>query len=124
MSWPPTIGKVLPRAHHAYGVESKLRAYVLNSEHDVGTHKARVFRAMLGITIHDVKYLAEQLLIGLREATISHVRDNAPHGVLCEVSIPVQGIGDAATRVVSVTTSWEYRSSEDAPRLVSAYIEA
>ncbi len=124
MTWPPTIGDVLPSADSAYGVESKLRAYSLNPEHEVGAHKARVFRRMLGITLDDADYLTEQLLAGLREATISDVRDNAPHGVLCEVSIPVRGIGDAATRVVPVTTSWEYRSPEDAPRLVSAYIEA
>jgi uncharacterized protein DUF6883 len=124
VSWPPTIGEPLLRAEDAYGVEGKLRAYALNPEHEVGTHKARVFRGILGITIHDVEYLTEQLLVGLRVATISDVRDNAPHGVLCEVSIPVRGIGSAAAMVVPVTTSWEYRSPEDAPRLVSAYIEA
>jgi hypothetical protein len=54
------------------------------------------------------------------------VRDNAPHGILCEVVVVVvvRGIGAAVGRTVSVTTSWEYRSPEDAPRLVSAYIES
>jgi hypothetical protein len=124
VSWPPTIGKTLPRVHDAYGIESKLRAYALNPEHEVGAHKARVFRRMLGITLHDVDYLSEQLLAGVSDAAISDVRDNAPHGVLCEVQVSVRGIGDSAGRVVSVTTSWEYRDPEDAPRLVSAYIEA
>jgi hypothetical protein len=124
MSWPPTIGERLPRVDDAYGVESKLRAYSLNPEHEVGSHKARVFGGMLGIRPDDVQYLADQLLVGVHEATISDVRDNAPYGILCEVLVPVSGIGAAVGQTSSVTTSWEYRSSEDAPRLVSAYIEA
>lgn len=124
MSWPPTIGEPLPRAGDAYGVESKLRAYSLNQEHEIGAHKARVFRQMLGIDLDDVEYLADQLLAGVRGVGISDVRDNAPYGVLCEVLVSVLGIGAAVGQTVPVTTSWEYRSSEDAPRLVSAYIEA
>jgi hypothetical protein len=124
VSWPPTIGEPLPRARDAYGVESKLRAYSLNQEHETGSHKARVFRRMLGIDLDNVEHLTDQLLAGVRGVAISDVRDNAPYGVLCEVLVSVPGIGAAVGRTVSVTTSWEYRSPEDAPRLVSAYIEA
>lgn len=118
------IGSPLPCAHDAHGVESKLRAYSLNPEHAIGAHKARVFQRALGIGLEDVQHLAEQLLAGIRNAAISEVRDNAPYGVLCEVVVVVQGIGGAAGKAASVTTSWEYRSPEDAPRLVSAYIES
>jgi Domain of unknown function (DUF6883) len=123
-SWPPTIGQQLPRSKDAHGVESKLRAYSLNPEHEIGAHKARVFRRALGIGLDDVDYLVDQVLAGIGSATISDVRDNAPHGILCEVVVVVRGIGAAVGRTVSVTTSWEYRSPEDAPRLVSAYIES
>jgi hypothetical protein len=124
MTWPPTIGDALPRVRDAAGVESKLRAYSLNPEHEVGAHKARVFRRALGIGLGDVEYLVEQLLAGIRNAPITDVRDNAPYGILCEVIVSVRGIGNASSRVVAITTSWEYRSSEEAPRLVSAYIES
>lgn len=123
MSWPPTIGQTLPRAHAAHGIEEKLRAYSLNTEHEVGSHKARVFRSALGITLEDVDHLVEQLLRGVLAAPITAVRDNAPHGLLCEVLVSVRGIGDAAADFAITTTVWEYRSSEDAPRLVSAYID-
>lgn len=123
-SWPPTIGQLLPRAADAHGVEGKLRAYSLNPEHEIGTHKARVFRQALGVGLDDVEYLVEQLLAGIGGSQISDVRDSAPHGLLCEVVVTVRGIGVAAGRTVPVTTSWEYRSPEDAPRLVSAYIES
>jgi hypothetical protein len=124
VSWPPTIGDVLPRAADAYGLESKLRAYSLNPEHEVGAHKARVFRRMLGITLDDADYLAEQLLAGISDAPISDVRDNAPHGILCEVMVQVRGVKHLADQAVLVTTSWEYGSAKADPRLVSAYIEA
>lgn len=123
-SWPPTIGQLLPRAQGAHGVESKLRAYSLNTEHEIGAHKARVFQRALGIGLGDVEHLVDQLLVGIGDTSISDVRDNAAYGVLCEVVVSVQGIGAAAGRAVWVTTSWEYRSPEDVPRLVSAYIES
>jgi len=86
MTWPPAVGEPLPRAQDAYGVDEKLRAYSLNPSHDVGSHKARVFRSVLGITLDDVDNLTEQLLVGVLTAPVIAVRDNAPHGFLCEVS--------------------------------------
>lgn len=124
MSWPPAIGELLPRAEGAYGILDKLRGYSLNVEHEVGTHKARVFRSVLGITLGDADWLAEQLFAGVCERFVSAVRDNSPHGVLCEVFVPVAGVRELADRTAVVTTSWEYGSPEAAPRLVSAYIEA
>ncbi len=66
---------------------------------------------------------AEALHIGVLSAPITDVRDNAPFGVLCEVSIPVAGLRDHRDRAVAVTTSWELRHADDAPRLVTAYID-
>ena len=123
MSWPPTIGEVLPRAQEAYGVLSKLQAYSLSPGHHVGAHKARVFRQVLAITPEDAGYLAETLLAGICVAPVSDVRDIAPHGVLCGVLVPVRGLRAHAARVVVVTTSWQLRFKQDAPRLVTAYIK-
>ncbi len=102
---------------------SKLRAYSLNPAHDVGTHKARVFREALAITAEDADYLAEQLLTGIRETSVSDVRDIAPYGVLCRVLVPVQGLHVRAMNLTLVTTSWQLRFEEDPPRLVTAYIK-
>lgn len=114
---------MLPRADAAYGIEEKLRGYALNTEHPVGCHKAKVFRCTLGITLEDIDHLIEELLDGVHVAPIAAVRDNAPHGLLCDVPISVQGIKEAAHNVAITTTVWEYRLPEDAPRLVSAYID-
>lgn len=124
MSWPPAIQEPLPRAQDAYGIHEKLLGYSLNTEHEVGSHKARVFRSALGITGDHVDHLARQLVDGIQRTPVSAVRDNPPHGVLCEVLVKVEAVEDQRDRTRVVTTSWEYRWPDDAPRLVSAYIDA
>ena len=43
----------LPNSERAVVEIGKLRDYSLNQEHEVGKHKARVFKAALGITIDE-----------------------------------------------------------------------
>ncbi|HEY4098630.1 MAG TPA: hypothetical protein VGM33_24110 [Baekduia sp.] len=123
MPWPPTIGQRLPRAAEAWGITDKLSAYCLNVDHAVGGPKARGFERILGVGIADVGYLTDTLRAGVREAAITNVRDNSPFGILCEVRMPVVGLGDRRDRVAAVITSWELRHAEDRPRLVTAYID-
>lgn len=123
MPWPPTIGERLPRATEAFGIAEKLGAYCLNIDHLVGGPKALGFDRILGIGIADLEYLADALRAGVLQAAITDVRDNAPFGVLCEVCVPVAGLGERSDRVVAVTTSWELRHADDRPRLVTAYID-
>lgn len=123
MSWPPTIGEPLPRASDAHGIRDKLAAYCLDLDHEVGGTKARGFARILGIGIADIAYLVQELHTGLRDAPVTDVRDNTPYGVLCEVRIPVRGLGQHAGRVELVTTGWELRGADDSPRLVTAYID-
>jgi hypothetical protein len=121
--WPPTIGEPLPNADRAFGIRDKLGAYCLNAGHEIGGPKAEGFRRILGIELADLEYLTEALRSGILMAPITNVRDNAPFGALCEVRIPVAGVGERRDRVATVATSWELRGTEDAPRLVTAYID-
>ena len=123
MPWPPRIAEPLPNADLAFGIREKLAAYCLNLDHQIGGAKARGFRRILGIDLADLDYLADALSEGARSAPITSVRDNTPFGILCEVRIPVAGLGDHRGRVALVTTSWELRHADDAPRLVTAYID-
>ena len=52
----------LPNSHKAVVEIEKLREYSLNPTHPVGKHKARVFKAALGITLQDAEWLRERAL--------------------------------------------------------------
>jgi len=114
---------LLPRAEDAYGIHEKLARYSLNREHADGRHKAVLFEAVLGITATDTDYLADSLIAGIVDTTISDVRDNAPHGYLCEVLIDVRGLRVRSDRTATVTTAWEIAWDGDAPRLVTALVK-
>ena len=49
----------LPNPHKAVVEIEKLRDYSLNPNHPVGGHKARVFRAALGLTLPQAAWLRE-----------------------------------------------------------------
>lgn len=114
----------MPNAHEAVGVHEKLRTYSLNRAHRDGREKARAFRSMLGLTQADIEYLARALVAGLVTTPLRRVRENPPHGLICDVWIMVEGLGDRADRTAVVRTSWELRYEGDAPRLVTAYPRA
>lgn len=78
---------------------------------------------ILGITAHDLDYLVEELEKAIRHAPVTAIRDNSPHGLLCEVQIPVRGVRDQRNRCVLVTTAWQLANLTTPPRLVSAYIK-
>ncbi len=42
----------IPNAEYAVVDVEKLRKYSLNTEHEIGKHKAHVFSAVLGETLH------------------------------------------------------------------------
>ena len=52
----------LPNSQRAFVDLAKLRDYSLNPEHETGGHKARVFRAALGMMIEDAEWLKTELL--------------------------------------------------------------
>ena len=122
MSWPPQIGDLLPRRDAAHGVEEKLAGYSLKLDHPSGGAKAAGFAQVLAITLEDLDYLAGRLLEGLHDAPISAVRDRDDGSVLCEVIVPVHGLGARGDRVASVLTSWHVRWEGHRPRLVTAFI--
>jgi hypothetical protein len=122
--WPPTTGERLPHASEAFGIREKLAAYCLNTDHPIGGPKAQGFRRILGIDASEIEYLETALRIAILDAPITAVRENSPHGVLCEIRLPVAGLGRHLDRVATVTTSWELRTSDAPPRLVTAYIHS
>ena len=52
----------LPNPHKAVVEIRKLRDYSLNVDHSVGKHKARVFKASLGLTLQQADWLRNRAL--------------------------------------------------------------
>jgi hypothetical protein len=120
--WPPIVGDRLPRAAEAYGITEKLVTYSLNIDHRSGGPKAKGFQQILGITLADVDHLAHALTMGVLTATITEVRVSPSAAFTCGVLMPVAGLRQRRTRVISVKTGWHLRHADDRPRLVTAYI--
>jgi hypothetical protein len=95
----------------------KLRDYCLNEQHPTGTHKALLFRKLLGITAADWSFLGEQLVAGLA-AELVRRPVKSPWGVQYHVIAPVTGRNEE-TKLV--TSAWIIRPGEP-PSLVSAYV--
>lgn len=95
----------------------KLERYLLNPEHEVGRHKARVFASALGIRQRDWEYLRDQLQAAVVDAPLSSVQET-PWGRLYELVLTVDGRNGQTRRVVTIWLA----AGEETPRLVTAYV--
>jgi uncharacterized protein DUF6883 len=108
----------LPNADRAVVPRDKLEDYLLDPEHEIGRHKARVFAAALGIGRRDWEYLRDQLLAGVLDAPTQSVRETR-WGALYEVTILVEGLNGQTRQVMTV---WLVAADQTNPRLVTAYV--
>jgi hypothetical protein len=107
----------LPNAKRAVVDLDKLRNYCLSFDHRRGCHKARVFKASLGLMIDNADDLRKALLA----AAINN--DAAPaekdeYGRRYVIDFMASGPSGQAM----VRSSWIIRSGEDFPRLTSCYV--
>jgi hypothetical protein len=108
---------LLPNGERAVVDIEKLRDYCLNPLHVKGKHKARVFRAALGMTEADAERLREILLDVARK---HEARPSVPNDYGERFVIEFQMPG--ARGGVTILSSWIIRRGEDFPRLTSCYI--
>ncbi len=107
----------MPNAGRAVVEIEKLRGYCLSAEHPRGRHKARVFAAVLGLSVGD----AEALQQALHDAAMSGGAvlggaDN--YGQRYVIDFIMRGPAGAAV----VRGAWIIRRDEDFPRFVSCYV--
>ena len=108
----------LPNAKHALVDLAKLKDYSLNPEHESGGHKARVFRAALGLTLDDAEWLrAEVLKIATEgDAVVGELsRFGQKYVIDAELT--------RNERAAIVRTAWIIENGTDFPRLVSCYVK-
>jgi hypothetical protein len=108
----------LPNSHKAIVDIEKLRDYSLNPNHPVGKHKARVFRAALGITLTEVDWLRER---ALETAMSDDARPQSPSvfGDKYVIDSVLNFSGLSAT----VRFCWIIEFGTDVPRLTSCYVK-
>lgn len=108
----------LPNSHKAVVEIEKLRDYSLNPNHPVGKHKARVFRAALGVTLKDADWLRER---ALEFALSDDARAGAPSvfGNKYVIDYILQHKGMSAI----VRFSWIVEFGTDFPRLTTCYVK-
>ena len=106
----------LPNSEKAFVEITKLRDYSLNPEHESGGHKARVFRAALGLTLDDVEWLRVELLRIAREGDVV-VGELSQFGYVMDTELTYH------ERTAIVRTAWIIENGTDFPRLVSCYVK-
>jgi hypothetical protein len=121
MVWPPRIGDRLPRADEASGILEKLRAYVLDRNHEDNQGKAHGFAVALGIDACSADHLASEIRAGISRSRISSVRLR-PHGVNCVVEFEISGYGRYSERRSQIRTVWHFEFAGDRPRLITAFL--
>ncbi len=97
---------------------AKLEDYSLNSTHRQGQHKARVFEAVLGITLVNADVLRAALLQAAADSEGAVNRGNSGFGDLYELRFSLTTPKATAT----VLSAWIIRTSEDFPRLITCFI--
>ncbi|KAB7730938.1 hypothetical protein F5984_08885 [Rudanella paleaurantiibacter] len=109
---------LLPFAEKAFIDDLKLTGYCLSETHITGKHKARVFKATLGITAADYLILKEAIITAvlLNDAIYS---GRNQQGDLYTVDFMMAH----KTKRTNVRTAWICLFGESFPRLVSCYVK-
>jgi hypothetical protein len=111
----PAIGEPLPNAHRAQVPKRKLHSYALHLAHKTGGPKARLWRAVFGITREDWRYAREQIIEGLALAPVLRIRD----GSFVATYVVVVVIRGLNGHTGPVTTAWQLLAGD--PHLVTAF---
>ena len=108
----------LPNSNKALVEIEKLRDYSLNPNHPVGKHKARVFRAALGITLKDADWLRERALeIALNDDARPGAASVFGNKYVIDSVLEYNGMS------ATVRFSWIIEFGTDFPRLTSCYVK-
>ncbi|MEK7808592.1 MAG: DUF6883 domain-containing protein [Chloroflexota bacterium] len=107
----------LPNADRAEVEIEKLREYCLNSSHPRGKHKARVFKAALGLTDDDADAL-RQKLIEIAPTVEAELGEEDEYGQRYSSDFDLEWNEKKA----KVRATWIIRADEDFPRLTSCYV--
>ena len=107
----------LPNPHKAVVEIEKLQDYSLNLSHSVGRHKARVFKAALGLTMQQAAWLRERAL----EIAVTGDAVPGSYSVFGEKYV-IDALINHKGMTALVRFCWIIELGTDFPRLTSCYI--
>lgn len=107
----------LPHATRAILDIAKLEQYCLAPSHPRGRHKARVFRAALGIDASDAAWLRDALLTAVRQVEATEIVTDQ-FGTQWQADLLIQ----RQKRRAVVRTIWIVRVGESLPRFVTCWV--
>lgn len=110
--------QALPNWQNARVSRSKLEGYILNPNHDVGRHKARLFKSVLGFEQSDWELLQQYILDELPYHS-AVMRAKGPFGEEYEVVLSLTGPNQNTADVI---TGWIIRPETDFPSLITARV--
>jgi hypothetical protein len=108
----------LPNSHKAVVEIEKIRDYSLDPNHPVGQHKARVFRAALGLKPEDAEWLRKRAL----EIAGSSEAMPQPASVFGDNYV-IDSVIEYEGKSALVRFSWIVEFGTDFPRLTSCYVK-
>ena len=108
---------LLPNAKVAVIDIVKLRDYSLNLDHDTGKHKARKFKAVLGMTQANAEDL-RQILLRVVKTHEAKPFTNDEYGQRYRVDFVLEWQGKEAI----VRSGWIIEHGQTMPRLTSCYV--
>ncbi len=106
----------IPNPEKAIVEIQKLRNYCLSTEHRIGKHKARLFEALLGLTVEDAESL-QAVLCDIVKTHEAELGDNDEYGQRYQVEFEMTWQSKHAT----LLSAWIVRPNEDFARLVTCY---
>lgn len=109
----------VPKAENAEIPAGKLTQYVLNTEHTVGGHKARVIKSALGFTVEDAERFSKEILTKVKQQEAVSLGHNG-HGEKYKVELPFK---DTNGKDIDLTSVWIINDGDTIPKLVTAYID-
>ncbi len=106
----------IPNAEHAIVDLRKLRDYCLNSQHNKGKNKARLFASLLGMNSNDAGELRKALLEAVRKQD-AQLGDKDAYGQRYTLDFMLTWQGKQAT----IRSGWIIETNSDLPKLTTAF---
>ena len=107
----------LPNGERAY-LGTKIEDDVLDSSHERGGHKARLFASVLGITKSNADILRRAVQAAAATSDAAEPGATGAFGRVYSLRVPIRTIKGSA----SILSAWIVRPGEDFPRLTTCSI--